>query len=167
MMAAVLIAGCAGGEPPGASMRSATGTVLAVSERANLRGRTLDEDRAGALVGGLAGTVVGSLLGAGSGRAAAAGLGFVSGLFLGALAENALERRVVTESRIRLDDGEEITLIARGEAPAAPGARVRITARRDGSVSVVPLGPEAGGDAAPGRPGPRNEKGPPRGRPFP
>lgn len=115
-----------------------TGEVLAV-RAVDLGGSdTLIDDGAGARIGGYAGLVIGSFIGEGSGRALGALIGLGTGALAGALFENELERKSATEYLIRLQSGEEIVVLTRGSAQAAPGQSVRVINRGHGYSVVIP-----------------------------
>jgi len=141
------LAGCAASRPahgPGAdgSMaieRIAEALVVEVWERRSHGSETLADDRAGALFGGYAGFVIGSFIGDGAGRAAAKGLGFLTGLFVGAIAENEAKRRTVTEYGLRLEDGTRITVIEPGSPVAAAGERVEVRFYSGGGAELAAL----------------------------
>jgi len=138
LLVVALVAGCASPPPRDSVSRVAPGLVTEAVTTDYGASHTLADDRGGALLGGYAGLLVGSVIGQGAGRVAAAGVGFLAGMFVGAAIENEIERRPVTEYRIRLETGEPITVFLRGPAVAEPGDRVDVAFFSDGKADLRP-----------------------------
>jgi outer membrane lipoprotein SlyB len=78
----------------------------------------------GAVIGGVLGAVVGNQIGKGSGRAAATILGAIGGGVAGQQIEKGMQREVLYDVRVRMDDGSLTTV--QQDTPAAVGARVTL-----------------------------------------
>lgn len=79
----------------------------------------------GALAGGVAGAAAGQQVGGGRGRILATGAGAVAGAALGQRAGQAIGRAQSIEWFVRLDNGNEISVI-QGEPQFGIGQRVRV-----------------------------------------
>lgn len=81
---------------------------------------------AGAVIGGLAGAVIGNTMGAGSGRTAMTLIGGGAGAYAGNEIEKNSKRRVVWQTRVRMDDGTLRKISSPAQPDVAVGAKVRI-----------------------------------------
>ncbi|MCG3185967.1 MAG: hypothetical protein IOMNBAOH_00513 [Rhodocyclaceae bacterium] len=81
---------------------------------------------AGAVIGGLAGAVIGNTMGAGSGRTAMTLIGGGAGAYAGNEIEKNSKRRVVWQTRVRMDDGSLRKISSPAQPDVAVGAKVRI-----------------------------------------
>ncbi|MBD3800318.1 MAG: glycine zipper 2TM domain-containing protein [Campylobacterales bacterium] len=82
----------------------------------------ISDDGSGAFVGALIGAIFGSAIGRGHGR----GIATLGGGLVGAYVGGAAGQSNAQELTVRLDSGEHIVIVAKGELRFLPGDRVKI-----------------------------------------
>jgi len=132
MLAAVALAACApqqssevygSGQALSAS-RVQYGTILGYRQ-VELRNVGQGDEVVGALLGGVAGAALGQQVGKGTGRVVATGIGATAGAAAGQQAGKYVGRAQSYEWFVRLDSGEDISVV-QGEPTFATGQRVRV-----------------------------------------
>lgn len=133
LMALLILSGCSnysGRSYSGAEARTAQtvdyGTVVSVQEV------SIEEDNAGTLGtlgGGVVGGVLGSLVGHGRGRTLATLGGALAGAGLGYAGTKAATTQTALEITVRLDSGQEISVVQGKDVMFAPGEKVRVLRR--------------------------------------
>lgn len=98
----------------------------------------LQENTAGALIGGATGAVAGSAIGGGRGNVAATVLGGLGGAVAGAYAQKALESQQGFEYTIELHNGDMKTVVQGLEPSLSIGQSVLLIVRGKGRSRVVP-----------------------------
>ena len=116
----------------GEGMISHPCTVVSVRVVAVEEGDYLEDNKTGALMGGVAGGLAGNMIGGGRGRTIATGIGALAGAFGGALAEKALKSQNGYEYVVRLQDGSMRTVVQGMDTKLQPGqAALLIEGARD------------------------------------
>ncbi len=110
--------------------------VVIGSRPVELRNMGEADGALGAIVGGVAGAAAGQQVGGGTGRVLATGAGAVAGAALGQRAGQAVGRAQSIEWFVRLDNGNEISVI-QGDPQFAIGQRVRVITG-GGSTRLAP-----------------------------
>ena len=145
LVAAVAVSGCARqispnvveGPAVGEVMRTYTGMVRSARFVEVQDSDTLDQNRTGQIIGGLAGGVAGSRIGGGLGKAIAIGAGALIGAAIGSVAEQEAKRQLAAEYVIELDNGELLTVVQGTVPEILPGDRVFVQQSARGRSRVV------------------------------
>lgn len=137
LVACAALTGCAGMGPGGYGypvvqagqagqiLQSARATVLAVRP-VSIQGSGTG-GWAGGATGAALGGLAGNMIGQGRGKVAGAILGAALGGVAGTASESAMARRPGVELHLRMDTGQELTVVQDASAEAfAPGERVRL-----------------------------------------
>lgn len=148
MVATLGLAGCAreisptvvSGPSVGATTQTYRGTIESVRGVTVQESETLEGNRTGLLLGGLAGGVAGNRVGSGTGRAVMTGLGAAAGAGLGALTEREVKQQFAIEYVVRTDDGRLYTVVQGPEPRMRPGTRVYVQLPNRGRARVLPIG---------------------------
>lgn len=106
--------------------------VVTGSRPVELRNMGEADGAIGAVLGGVAGAAAGQQIGGGTGRVLATGAGAVAGAALGQRAGQAVGRAQSIEWFVRLDNGNDISVI-QGEPQFGIGQRVRVITGGDGT----------------------------------
>ncbi len=106
--------------------------IVTGSRPVELRNMGEADGALGAIVGGVAGAAAGQQVGGGTGRILATGAGAVAGAALGQRAGQAVGRAQSIEWFVRLENGNEISVI-QGDPQFGIGQRVRVITGGDGT----------------------------------
>lgn len=138
LLALLLTGGCSTGKS-GPSPRQVTDVQYGVVEEMHVV--QLDEPGDASLLGvgagALLGGIVGHQFGSGTGRTLATVGGALAGAAAGYGAEKALSRKNGLEIRVRLDNGEKLSVVQDGNTIFDPGERVRVERDSAGAFRVT------------------------------
>lgn len=90
----------------------------------------------GALGGGVVGGIVGSTIGGGKGKIFTTLAGTALGMASGYMAEGALTKQKGLEISVRMDNGEDLSIVQAADEHFFPGEAVRVLLGADGSARV-------------------------------
>lgn len=122
----------------GEASRTFRGTVINVRQVRVEGSEKLQDNTAGALIGGGAGALAGAQFGGGHGQLAAAGAGALLGGVLGALGQKELSSQEGFEYVIELSNGEMRTIVQGLDHALSVGQKVLLMVSNDGRSRVVP-----------------------------
>ena len=146
LVGSLALSGCARQISPdvhaGISAGETLRTYEATIEQARLveiqESDTLEGNKTGQLLGGIAGGVAASRFGDGAGRALAVLGGAIIGSFVGAFAEQEVKRQPAVEYIVRTDTGELLTVVQGVEPRMLPGQRVYVQEGYSGRGRIIP-----------------------------
>lgn len=144
---AIVAAGCAREISPnvykeshvGEAQQTFQGTIVSVRKVSVQGSEKLQENTAGAALGGIAGGVAGYQFGKGKGNVATTAAGALIGATAGAFAQKALETQEALEYTVSLHNGEMRTVVQGLQPAFQPGQSVFLIVGRDGRSRVVPF----------------------------
>ncbi len=92
---------------------------------------------AGTIGGGILGGIVGSVFGGGTGRILATAVGAGAGALAGNVAQKAITKQKGLEIEVKLDNGQDISIVQGADEMFSVGERVRVLRASDGSARVA------------------------------
>lgn len=122
----------------GEATRTFRGKVASVRQVRVESGDKLQDNTAGAAIGGIAGGIAGAQFGGGRGQLAAAGAGAILGGLLGAAGQRELSSQDALEYVVELDSGEMRTVVQGLDRALSVGQRVLVMISQGGRSRVVP-----------------------------
>ena len=143
----VAVAGCARqispdvhtGRTAGETLRTSAGVIENVRYVEIQESDTLEGNKTGQLLGGIAGGVAGARFGDGVGQVLASLGGAIAGAFIGSLAEQEIKRQPAIEYIVRTETGELLTIVQGVSPQMAVGQRVFVQEGARGRGRVIPV----------------------------